>query len=942
MASFGQYPEWQKQLSKFGFVQDRLREWRPSVLDKIKHFSCMTIQMLDIDGFRIDKALTITSDAQAEWSDYIRSCARDLGKNNFYIPGEIVSGNTLAAIYLGRGKEPQMSLQTLEQAMAATNNTDDELYIRTANRSALDGAFFHYSVYRGLTRFLGIDGVYAAELDTPINWVDAWEMIAETNDMVNINTGQFDPRHMYGVSNQDVFRWPALTLGVERSLSGLFVTTMIMPGVPTLMWGEEQAFYVLENTASNYLFGRSPMTSQLAWQIHGCYSVGTAKYSNFPLDAALYGCYDDNLALDHRDPSHPVRNILKRMYELRTIYPVLNDGYMLQRLSNKTEDIYLPGSNGTATETGLYSVLRSQASVQDFKGQGQGNQSVWLVYGNANTSTSYTFDCSNSTDALIAPFDSGETVKNLFYPYEEYTLIDSPEAGGCLTQMDLSAFGYKAFVPKAKWIGSAPSITSFAPGHDYRMLSKVSPGESETLDFEIKFSLEMDCDSVTKAITIESNSDSSTIPTIDGNSVQCSKLGSAENGTYSGSLTSIWSYAATLKDVSNGVHAIVVTNASAASGNGSTNAVDRFLFRIGQADNPMVFPRAANYSTSLLHKDPNNGSYYISHKAAGATKYRYSVDWESSFSDWLDYTGENTTLMSKNWTGTSRQAWKGEHVYVQYWGSLSASSDHFQHGDLGNNDIPRRFPHLYIQGPFNQFSYDTGLPGTMEQMSNGSWYYDFMTEWPTSFQINEWGSNKDGRPDNTLILGDIDHDYILDRIPPNSLLINIINVTDVPPSPHTAWRIFIDDATYTYFYVPVGSRWAQLALYILLAIVPIMTAAAIIWIFIKSFYHVKFNELGISTKQAIIPLAVRRRFKKKLPMNEKMNISVMKISSPRMIGPGMDENALHAELGGARRRVLIATMEYDIEDWEIKIKIGGLGVMAQLMGKNLGHQDLIW
>lgn len=43
-----------------------------------------------------------------------------------------------------------------------------------------------------------------------------------------------------------------------------------------------------------------------------------------------------------------------------------------------------------------------------------------------------------------------------------------------------------------------------------------------------------------------------------------------------------------------------------------------------------------------------------------------------------------------------------------------------------------------------------------------------------------------------------------------------------------------------------------------------------------------------------------------------------------------------------RRTVLIATMEYDIEDWAIKIKIGGLGVMAQLMGKNLEHQDLIW
>lgn len=43
-----------------------------------------------------------------------------------------------------------------------------------------------------------------------------------------------------------------------------------------------------------------------------------------------------------------------------------------------------------------------------------------------------------------------------------------------------------------------------------------------------------------------------------------------------------------------------------------------------------------------------------------------------------------------------------------------------------------------------------------------------------------------------------------------------------------------------------------------------------------------------------------------------------------------------------RRTVLIATLEYDIADWNIKIKIGGLGVMAQLMAKHLGHQDLIW
>jgi alpha-1,3-glucan synthase len=32
---------------------------------------------------------------------------------------------------------------------------------------------------------------------------------------------------------------------------------------------------------------------------------------------------------------------------------------------------------------------------------------------------------------------------------------------------------------------------------------------------------------------------------------------------------------------------------------------------------------------------------------------------------------------------------------------------------------------------------------------------------------------------------------------------------------------------------------------------------------------------------------------------------------------------------GKQRTILIATVEYGIEDWNIKIKIGGLGVMAE-------------
>lgn len=164
------------------------------MLDKIAHFSCMTLNQLDFDGFRIDKALQVTVDSQGEWSDRIRQCARKLGKENFYIPGEIVAGNTLASIYLGRGKEPEMQVENITEVLTFTNETDPKFFIREPEKAAIDAAAFHYTIYRGLTRFLGMDGIYAAEGDPPVNFVETWNTILQTNDLVNANTGKFDPR----------------------------------------------------------------------------------------------------------------------------------------------------------------------------------------------------------------------------------------------------------------------------------------------------------------------------------------------------------------------------------------------------------------------------------------------------------------------------------------------------------------------------------------------------------------------------------------------------------------------------------------------------------------------------------------------------------------------------------------------------------------------------
>ena len=690
------------------------------------------------------------------WSSYIRKCAKRYNKNNFYIPGEIVAGNSFGSIYIGRGMEPHMAEENLTKVVATNNANRD--YIRGPEHSALDAAAFHYTIYRAMTRFLGISGVYAAEGDPPINFVKTWNALLSTNDMANAYTGNFDPRHMFGVSNQDVFRWPAITQGTERNLLGLFIITLLFPGIPTLEWGEEQAFYVLDSQASNYVYGRAPMTSSLAWQIHGCYKVGSDKYANFPLDAANYGCDDDNISLDHRDPSHPVRNVIKRMFEMRELYPVLNDGFYLQQLSSQTYDRYLAGSDGTPTTTGMWSVLRSSwAGVQNLSQTAEGDQSVWLLFMNEDKTTTYDFDCSHNS-SLVSPFIQGTTVKNLLAPYEEYTLEAGPftlgfdgqtQPNGCLSRLEMPAWGYKALVPKAQFVTPRPTLTSFSPGHDYRLYA----GDDEPIVVRVTFGFSepMDCDSISQSLQINSTVTGSSAASIDTDNCTCSSTSSP--GHWVGEPGTKFLYEVDVIDVQHGIHQITINNASSSDGS-FTNAKDSMLFRVGALDNPMVFPKTANYSTSLLFND-TEGNLYVQHRAPGADLWRYSLNFNSNFSHWMPYSGGNSALAPQEWSGTAAQAWEGQHVIVQYWAQLAGSSSHYQHGDL-DWTTRRRFPNFWLEGAFNQYGYDAGISNQMKLQKNSTWTIDYMAEWPAQVSLNAWGIDPDGEPDITQTFGDID------------------------------------------------------------------------------------------------------------------------------------------------------------------------------------------
>ncbi|OQE16517.1 hypothetical protein PENFLA_c027G04293 [Penicillium flavigenum] len=950
--AFGVWPDWKRQLAKFASVQDRLREWNPSVRERLIRHSCMIIHSLDIDGFRYDKATQATVDALGDMSAAYRECAREVGKENFFITGEITGGNDFGSIYLGRGRQRNQWPENSAVTIKLTNESSAQYFLREAGHEAIDSAAFHYTTYRALTRFLGMDGQLSAGYDAPVDWVEGWDYMLRTNDLINANTGVFDPRHMFGATNQDVFRWPAIANGTHRQLLGTFVTTLMLPGIPLLLWGEEQNFYILDATAENYIYGRQPMSPATAWMTHGCFHLDSSQYYKWPIEAGRKGCEDMTVSYDHRDPSHPVRNVMRHMFQMREHYPVLNDGYSLGSLTKNTTLVHYPGSNDTATETGVWSVYRDvNTEAQEELAKNPDSIPVWLVYTNLNDTKIHHFDCKsdNPNETMTAPFDAGTTVKNLFYPYDEIKLVEgaqklglngSKEMNGCTERMEMKAYEFRAYVPKDKHKSARPMITKFTPGHDFPLRSTVAPNLPEDVTVELYFSEKMNCDLVTDAITLSSSTEKGQVPTINPKTVNCTTIPPLLQSNWTAEIPSVWKWTANLTGVYNGVHKLTVNNATNTDKSSSTNAIDHFLFRVGQIDNPMVFI-TANYSSSLLHRR-ENGDLFIQHHAAGADKYRYSTNWGSSFSDWRDYKGGNDTIDKLPWSGTKDQEWDGEHVRVEYWSRLTGSSDYVQQGDLDwNHPVTRRFPHAFFNGPYNQYGYDAGLDNRIRlDTKTGVWSYHFTSEWPAVGQLNIWGINPDGKPDQTWVLGDIDNDTILDRSPPSALSATVINITQAPAKGYLSHKLYFDDGTLRFWLDPVGPQSTQIAMFILFWIIPFITAVGCVYIFMKSFYKVKFNEVGVTEKQNI-PLAIWNKIKPSHSSRNQSSNPLMRLANKS--GFMQSTSALGGALAsGKRRMVLIATMEYDIEDWAIKIKIGGLGVMAQLMGKTLGHQDLIW
>ena len=80
-----------------------------------------------------------------------------------------------------------------------------------------------------------MDGNLEVAYDVDVNFITSWNEMFVDNDFINANTGALDPRHMFGTSNFDVFRWPSLENGTQKGLMAAFITTLVMPGVPLVL-----------------------------------------------------------------------------------------------------------------------------------------------------------------------------------------------------------------------------------------------------------------------------------------------------------------------------------------------------------------------------------------------------------------------------------------------------------------------------------------------------------------------------------------------------------------------------------------------------------------------------------------------------------------------------------------------------------------------------------
>ena len=249
-----------------------------------------------------------------------------------------------------------------------------------------------------------------------------------------------------------------------------------------------------------------------------------------------------------------------------------------------------------------------------------------------------------------------------------------------------------------------------------------------------------------------------------------------------------------------------------------------------------------------------------------------------------------------------------------------------------------------VHGPFDQFGIESVVPSRMRQDNPGSWHFDLMAELPSEFKLSicDQDVNSDQAPMQTF--PDVDNDTYMGLLLPATLSpIDIVFITKFPAPPNLAYRISIGSANRQGFLTPVGSRRNQVIVYLLLGTIPILTGFASIWIYWYAFCTIKVYKFGKTHNVSLLPTTSQSEIRLDHCF---LDTPSDVVKHEAFTGSDASRKCLTQQSGIAtcrhRQKILIATLEYEINDWDINISVGGLGLMAHLMSKYLEDSDLVW
>ena len=234
------------------------------------------------------------------------------------------------------------------------------------------------------------------------------------------------------------------------------------------------------------------------------------------------------------------------------------------------------------------------------------------------------------------------------------------------------------------------------------------------------------------------------------------------------------------------------------------------------------------------------------------------------------------------------------------------------------------YPSVHVRGEFNIYGHDSGINDQMKR-SNGFWEFPFMWHFPAKIYLDIWG-------DESVYFGDIDFDMVLDRLPPDAQDSVSLQI-DAPPKEYLGWTIRLNDRTLEWSLEPRGSWTVGLIIFLILAIVPPLAGV----IAVKTYQY--FTYKIIENKVGRIHVDRRSRWQSR-SINMTRTVVNTDANTANTLPRNVEQDPPNISASKSLKKlspstILLATLEYEIPDWKIKVRIGGLGVIVSLMGAHI-------